>query len=224
VKTTSHWTVTKQSPKAGAHANTGGKITLTVIKTTAYIAKQTRSFYSQNYGSFHTTTHRGSGLEILAVPHGAKAAMAVATFDGAGAFTIVELGAGEVPTGRTLVSAARHYSGANALGLTSQKVSTTEIEINGRGKWSVTIEPVSKAPIVSVPITAMGDHVYLYSGPTAMWTVSSPGPTTFILNQISSSSYPNLAVNESGSWAGPIALQPGPSVIEIHSNGGWTIH
>jgi hypothetical protein len=57
-----------------------------------------------------------------------------------------------------------------------------------------------------------------------VWTVSSPGPTTFVFNQISSSSYPNLAVNESGNWAGPVALQPGPSVIEIHSNGAWTIH
>jgi hypothetical protein len=44
-----------------------------------------------------------------------------------------------------------------------------------------------------------------------------------MLNQISSGSYPNLAVDESGDWAGQVALQPGPSVIEVHSDGAWSI-
>ena len=220
----SQWTVTGQSPKPGAHATSGTKVVLTVIPTKVYIAQGVRSFYAQDYGTFTSREYSGSNTGTIVLPTGVAALTVKSVFSGSGAFTITELGSGGIPTGRTLVSATDSFSGYDAVGLEQPKVPTTELTVNGNGDWRITLIPIAAAPIISLPVSATGDHVYLYSGAAAMWTVSSPGPTTYILDQISSSSYPNLAVNESGNYAGRIALQPGPSVIEIHSNGPWSIH
>lgn len=219
-----NWTVAKQSPKAGMHLAVGSKVTLAVIKTTTYLAQGIRRFYSQDYGTFPAIIRTGTGDRTIALPKGITSAIVFSSYTGGGRFTVSELSAGNAATKRVLVNATKRYAGTQAFGLVSVKARTTAIRVSGSGTWRITIKPIAAVPIMAVPVKSTGDRVYLYSGPSAMWTVSSPGPTTFILNQISSSSYPNLAVNESGSWAGPVALQPGPSVIEIHSNGAWTIH
>jgi len=224
VGTPSKWTVVKQTPSAGTQAKASTRVVLTVITTTAYVAQGVRSFYSQNYGTFATITKNGSGPTTISFPSTVKSGIVTATFSGAGAFGIAELSTGNAATGRTLVNASGPYAGSNAFGLATLKNATTAIRVTGTGAWHITVAPISSAPILGVPAAATGDTVYLYSGLSATWTVSSPGPTTFMLNQISSSSYPNLAVDESGNWAGRVAIQPGPSVVEIHSNGAWTIH
>jgi PASTA domain len=223
VVTPSRWTVTKQSPKAGTSSKLGIAVTLTVVATADYVAQQVRSFYAQDYGSFPTITRTGTGSAIIALPSGLTAAIVKSTYSGVGSFRVTELAAKNVTTKRVVVSAKYSYSGTSAFGLVAVKARTAALEVSGIGSWKVIISPIASAPIIATPIAARGDHVYLYSGLSTTWTVRSPGPTTFMLNQISSSSYPNLAVNESGNWAGPVALQPGPSVIEIHSNGAWTI-
>jgi hypothetical protein len=224
VKKPSHWTVTKQSPKGRTHTSTRTKIVLTVVKTSVYLSQGVRSFYAQDYGTFPTISQAGTGTDVFLLPTGAGAAIVRASYSGGGTFSIVELGKGGIATNRVLVSASGPYAGATALGLTTVKVPTTAIRVTGSGSWRITIIPIASASVIATPAAGRGDRVYLYSGPPAIWTVSSPGPTTFMLDQISSSSSPNLAVNESGSWAGQIALQPGPSVVEIHSSGPWTIH
>lgn len=224
VKTPSHWTVTKQSPSAKSAAKTGTKITLSVITTSAYIAQGIRSFYAKDYGTFAAVSQTAKGTATIQLPKGIRAVLVVAKYTGVGKFTITELGKADAATKRTPVNVTGAYAGTIAVGLTSAKVPTTQIKVAGSGTWTVTLQPISAAPIIARPATGKGDFVYLYSGKAAIWTVSSPGHTTFVLNQISSGSYPNLAVDESGSWAGQIALEPGPSVIEIHSSGPWTIH
>ena len=224
VRTPSHWTVTKQSPRSRTHAKVGSRIILTVIKTSTYITQGVRKFYSQNYGRFAQISQGGTGTAVIQLPKGITSAIVRSDYSGGGRFTIAELGKGNVPTKRLLVSSTTDYLGSAALGLAQVKVPTTAIRVSGSGTWRVTIAPISSAPIIAVPTKGKGDRVYLYSGSSVTWTVSSPGATTFMLNQFSSSSYPNLAVDESGAWAGPVALQPGPSVVEIQSNGAWTIH
>jgi hypothetical protein len=223
VKTPSHWTVTKQSPSGRSTAKTGTKVTLSVITTTEYIAQGIRSFYAKDYGSFVPVSQTTKGTAIIHLPKGIKAALVIASYTGVGKFTITELGAGNVVTTRVPVNATGSYSGTVALGLTSVKVPTTEIRVSATGTWRVTLEPISSAPIIALPVSGKGDFVYLYSGKAAIWIVSSPGHTTFALNQFSSGSYPNLAVDENGNWTGQIALEPGPSVVEIHSTGTWKI-
>jgi hypothetical protein len=223
VKSPAHWTVTKQSPKAKSNAKVGTKVTLNVITTAAYIAQGIRSFYAKDYGSFTAITQSGKGTATIQLPKRIRAELVVASYSGGGKFSVTELGAGNVATKRTPVSVTGSYSGSVALGLTSAKVRTTEIRVSGAGAWRITIEPISSSPIIERPVTRKGDYVYLYSGKAAIWTVASPGHTKFVLNQISSGSYPNLAVDESGNWAGKVAIEPGPSVVEIHSNGTWTI-
>jgi hypothetical protein len=224
LKTASHWTITKQSPKGGSHVRIGSKIVLSVVKSSVYASRGVRSFYAKDYGTFTPIAQGGTGGQTFDLPAGITAALVVWSYSGGGHLTITELGKGDLPTGRVLVKSASSPRRMDALGLSKSKVPTTAIEVNGTGKWRVTIEPIASAPIIATPAAATGDGVYLYSGPAKIWTVSSPGQTTFMLNQISSGSNPNLAVDESGSWAGQVALQPGPSVVEIHSNGAWTIH
>jgi hypothetical protein len=224
LKTPSHWTVTSQSPKGKSNAKAGSRVTLNVILTTVYIAQRIRSFYSKDYGTFTASAHTGAGSTTFAFPKGIQSLLVVATHSGSGSFSITELGAGNLSTKRVPVSVKGSYSGMVALGLSSAKVRTTAIRISGSGTWHVTLEPIAAAPIIAIPASGTGDHVYLYSGKAAIWKVSSPGPTIFALNQFSSGSYPNLAVDESGNWSGPVALEPGPSVVEIHSNGAWSIH
>jgi hypothetical protein len=224
VKKPSHWTVTKQSPEGRSHAPTSTKVILTVLKTSVYLSQGVRSFYAQNYGSFPAISQGGSGTDVFLLPTGITSAIVRATYSGGGTFGIVELGKGGIATNRTLVAASGSYGGTIALGLTKVKVPTTAIRVTGSSSWRITIIPIASAPILTTSAAGRGDRVYLYSSLSAIRTVSSPGPTNFTLNQISSSSFPNLAVNESGSWSGPIALQPGPSVVEIRSNGPWTIH
>ena len=223
VKTPAHWTVTRQSPKAKTHAARGTKVVLTVVLTSVYESRAIRSFYVSDYGTLPTISEAGSGSATISLPAGIQAVLVKATYAGGGTFRLVELGKGGVTTKRVLATATGSYRGALAVGLTKVAVPTTAIRVTGSGGWNITITPISKAAILTMPATGTGDRVYLYSGPSIIRTASSPGPTSFMLNQISSSSAPNQAIDESGNWTGQIVLQAGPSVIEIHSTGSWTI-
>jgi hypothetical protein len=194
-----------------------------VVKTSVYLSKGARSFYAEDYGTFSAVSIGGSGAGIVAFPHGITALIVKASHPGSGAFRVSELGTGGLSTGRVPISVTGAYHGGVAIGLTRARMPTTSIRITGIGAWRITLVPVAAARVLTRTTRGTGDQVLLYSGPTAIWTVSSPGPTTFVLNQISSSSLPNHAVDESGNWAGKIGLQPGPSVIEISSNGSWAV-
>ncbi|HEX4442149.1 MAG TPA: PASTA domain-containing protein [Galbitalea sp.] len=219
----SRWTVTAQSPKGKARAAVRSKITLTVVKTSVYLAQGARSFYAEDYGTFSPISKSGPGTKTFSFPHGIASLIVRASHPGAGSFRVSELGKGEMSTGRSPIAVSGSYHGGVAIGLTKVRVRTTAIQVSGTGSWHITLIPVASAAVISFPSSGTGDQVFLYSGAASIRTVSSPGPTTFVLNQISSSSSPNLAVNESGNWTGKIGLQPGPSVIEIHSTGTWSI-
>ena len=219
----SKWTVTAQSPKGKTHVVVGSKITLTVVKTSAYLAQGARTFYAEDYGTFSPISKSGTGTKTFTFPHGIASLIVKASHPGAGSFRVSELGKGGVSTGRVPVAVSGSYHGGVAIGLSKVKIRTTAIRVSGVGSWHITLIPVASARVISFPSSGTSDQVFLYSGPASIRTVSSPGPTTFMLNQISSGSFPNLAVNESGSWVGKIGLQPGPSVVEIHATGTWSV-
>jgi hypothetical protein len=219
----SRWTVTAQSPKGKARVAAGSRITLTVMKTSKYLAQGARSFYAEDYGTFSPISKSGSGTKIFTFPHGIASLIVKASHPGAGSFRVSELGKGGMSTGRAPIAVSGSYHGGVAIGLTKVKIRTTAIQVSGTGSWHITLIPVASAAVISFPSSGTGDQVFLYSGAASIRTVSSPGPTTFMLNQISSSSSPNLAVNESGNWTGKIGLQPGPSVVEVHSTGTWSV-
>lgn len=223
VKNAAHWTVTGQSPKGHSRAKPGTTVTLKVVKTSVYLSQGARSFYAKDYGTFTPVGSGSSGTSTMLLPKGVRALLLRVSYSGAGRFQVTELDKNGAPTSRVPINTTGSYSGLVAIGLTPSKAPTAQIRISGTGHWNILMLPIAQAPIISTPIRDTGDHVYLYSGPSAIWTVSSPGPTKFVLGQTSSSSFPNLAVDESGNWAGKIALEPGPSVIQISSNGSWAI-
>ena len=185
-------------------------------------AAVTGNFYSDEFGTFRTTTRSGRGDAVVALPAGARAGIVTATHTGSSNFSVNVLNARNQATGDLLVNEIGSYKGTTAFGLSSFSDAPRKLEVTADGRWTLRIAPMSTAPLLRLPSSTTGDRVYRYEGPVADWRLTHNGDSNFAVIQYGPYGYPDLAVNEIGAYKGVVAMQGGPSVVVVTADGTWT--
>ena len=144
------------------------------------------------------------------------------THRGSSNFAVNVLDSSNQPTGDLLVNEIGSYSGTTAYGLTSLTGDSVKLKVTADGRWTIKIAPVASAPLLGADATGRGDKVFRYDGAAADWAISHKGSANFVINQIGGF-FPNLAVNEIGSYKGVVPLTDGPSVITVMADGSWSL-
>lgn len=179
-----------------------------------------QAWADETFGTFAPVSQTGTGDDLVTLPEGATAAVVTATHDGEANFAIAGLDASNQSSGELLVNTIGAYSGSTALGATALGT-TTSLQVTADGNWSVTIAPLSTAPLL--PSSGTGDGVFLYDGPASPLTATHDGDANFVIVQDTGSTFElGVLVNEIGAYSGTVPLGAGPSVVTIMANGNWT--
>ncbi len=123
-----------------------------------------------------------------------------------------------------LVNTIGSYSGKKAIDVTDGST-TSELTIKATGAWKVTVGGLDQATQATgaAPITGKGDDVIMLSGNTTTAAITNHGDQNFIVQATpADGGYPDLAVNEIGSYTGTVPLAA-PALVQVTSDGSWTI-
>ena len=211
------------SPAAGgASAAASSGPTAGALASAAAVSTPTPKpdWYVSTYGTFAPTTVSGTTDQVIPVPAGAKAGIITASFTGTANFIIGGLDSGNQPTADGTVNTIGNYTGSVPFGLVGLGNPTTSFQVTGKGKWTITIAPMSSA--APLPASGTGSGVFKYDGPAKSWTLSHTGQANFIVQQYTADPMPGLGVNEIGSYSGTVPGLAGPSIVEIQADGTWT--
>lgn len=178
--------------------------------------------YNSEYGAFKTVSKNGRGDATIALPKGGLAGIVTLTHRGSSNFAVNVLDSSNQPTGDLLVNEIGNYSGTTAYGLNSLTGDSVKLQITADGPWTIKIAPVSSAPLLGSNTKGRGDKVFRYDGAAADWAISHKGSANFVVSQVGGI-FPNLAVNEIGSYKGVVPLTDGPSVITLMADGSWSL-
>lgn len=162
----------------------------------------------ETFGTFAPQTQTGTGDNLVALPVGATVAVVTATHDGQANFAISALDAQNQSTGELLVNTIGPYQGSTVLGSLGLAEPTT-LQVTADGAWSITVAPLSTAPMLAPAGT--GDAVFLYDGPAGALTVTHDGDGNFVVVEDTGSFLElGLLVNEIGPYSGTVPLSAVP--------------
>jgi uncharacterized protein DUF2510 len=98
---------------------------------------------------------------------------------------------------------------------------TARLKIEYPGTWTVVLRPIDAAPeFISQP-AGKGDRVFKYLGEAQGLKVTNRGSGNFIVETYGDEG--DLLVNEIGNYSGEVVLGAGPELIQIQSDGHWTL-
>lgn len=163
-----------------------------------------------------TKTFNGAGDDIVSVD--LKGVPAVVTFDcpACSSNTVLKSNGAD----SLLVNEIGAYSGAHIVD-TRKTSATTELEVNAVGAWTITVADLSTVKPSAGPVSGHGDTVVYLAGNTSKAAITNTGQSNFVVIGYGSS-FPQLAVNEIGSYSGTVRLT-GPAFVQVESSGDWTI-
>lgn len=124
-----------------------------------------------------------------------------------------------------LVNEIGAYTGQHLINARSTGSMTTQIQVNAKGKWKLTLtEGLDSAAHKSegAPVSGKGDAVVVFRSNASKADVTYKGDQNFVVMVYSADSGSDLAVNEIGSYSGKVLLD-GPAVVQVESSGDWTI-
>jgi hypothetical protein len=177
--------------------------------------------YKKAYGTFESFSRQGKTSTVIKLPAAVKTGIIIATYRGSSEFSIEGLDSANQQNGDLPVYHYGAYSGTTAFGLDSY-TTTRALRVTGTGAWSLTVKQMSRAPFLTK--TGRGDHVYLSGAKARNVRITNRGEGYFGVFQTPlSQGYSNLVVNEIGPWTGVVPLVKGPSVIQVQSDGAWSI-
>lgn len=164
------------------------------------------------YGTFDAVSQSGRGDSVVALPAGFTGALVTATHSGSSNFVIFVLDSENQET-ELLVNEIGAYSG------TTFCPAGSNLKITADGSWTITIAPVSTAPLMSAAASGKGDSALLYDGGTAIWKITHDGESNFVVMNTND----GLLINEIGVYTGIIPVSSGPDLVVITADGNWTI-
>ena len=180
-----------------------------------------QSWADDAFGTFEVVSQTGSGDNLVTLPAGATAGIVTATHDGSSNFSISVLDAANASTGQLLVNTIGAYNGTTEYGFSSFGEDAT-LQITADGNWSLTIAPISAAPVLAA--SGAGDGVFLYEGSAGKLTATHDGSSNFaIIEETDELFNMGLLVNEIGPYSGTVPLSSGPSAIVVSADGNWTL-
>jgi TM2 domain-containing membrane protein YozV len=163
-----------------------------------------------------TKTFTGAGDDIVSVD--LMGLPAVVTFDcpACSSNTVLKSNGAD----SLLVNEIGVYSGSHIVD-TRKTSATSELEVAAVGAWTITVADLSTVKPSAGPVSGHGDTVVYLSGKTTKAAITNAGPSNFVVIGYGSS-YPQLAVNEIGSYSGTVRLTA-PAFVQVESSGDWTI-
>lgn len=175
--------------------------------------------FDEMFGTFAIVTETGSGDTVITLPD-AAAGRVTATHSGSANFVINVLDAANEMSGDLLVNTIGSYAGTTAWGLSALSDEGVKLQVVADGAWTIELAPISAAPVIEPSTQGEGDIVLLLDGAAADWAVTHDGDRNFVVLQVGDG-FPNLAVNEIGSYSGTVPLLGGPTVISVMADGAW---
>jgi hypothetical protein len=171
-----------------------------------------------NYGVFEPFTVEGSGEQFIDLPVEALAGLVTATSEATDEFTIVGLDSGDQPVD-LLVKEPGPYSGTTFY---SDEVSGKVARLQVAGEtWTVTVSPVASAPEFAGSATGTGDAVLLYPEKASALQVGHDGKRKFVVSMDGNGQ--GIVVETVGAHEALVEVLPGPAILLITADGGWSI-
>jgi len=118
-----------------------------------------------------------------------------------------------------LVNAIGAYSGSYLID-TEEGSATSRFTIKADSAWTLVIEDPSSVTPSNGVAKGHGDQVVFLDGTSTKAAVTNKGEGNFVV-QGYGGDFPELAVNEIGSYSGTVELTAG--FIQVISEGDWTI-
>ena len=168
--------------------------------------------------------YHGTGDKVLSIKLFDPATPEIMKFTNVGDqnnVTVYELDA-QLQQGDLAVNTIGSYAGTVLINKKGQ--GTTRLQIQGAGKWTVTLLPLSAAARFSSAYSGRSDNVLIYTGPLGVMTFVSRGTTDNVtVDAFDSSGNDDLAVNDIGAFSTQHPIQPGPILLAIQSSGSYSI-
>ncbi|MGL4176159.1 MAG: hypothetical protein ACRCSN_08785 [Dermatophilaceae bacterium] len=178
--------------------------------------------YDETFGAFAVVKKSGKGDAVIALPTNAAAGLVTMTHKGSSNFAVTVLDAANQQTADLLANEIGSYVGTAAFGLSGLGGEPAKLKVTADGSWTVAISPISSAKPLNATHRGKGATVLRYDGDAGDWKVAHQGSSNFAVNQVGGE-FPNLAVNEIGSYSGTVPLSGGPSVVAITADGTWSL-
>jgi hypothetical protein len=174
--------------------------------------------YDEAFGTFKAFTKSGRGDSVVKFPSEIQGGILVATHKGSSNFIVHALDSGNQDVDG-LVNEIGRYSGTVMIGESSDEAAA-KLKIEADGAWTITLKPVSQAPLWKAKMAGKGDGVFLYEMPAADLAFTHKGDSNFIVHAIGNGD--GGLINEIGAYKGTVPVSDGPAVITIRADGSWT--
>ena len=165
--------------------------------------------------------YRGHGDTLLRIakPGDGPALVTIAGHGSADNFAVTSLDS-SLQEVDLLVNVIGAYSGTRLIDAQDGQ-HTARLRIEYGGSWTVVVRPVAAAPQLSTTATGKGDAVLLYLGAAQGLSITNRGSSNFAVTSYGDNG--DLLVNEIGSYSGEVAIGAGPELIQVESDGRWTM-
>jgi len=100
---------------------------------------------------------------------------------------------------------------------------TTALEIDASGPWSVTLRSTRSATEMGRVASGSGDTVFLYTGPAGVATLRGGTANKVFRVQTLERGFPRLVLTHLGTYSGTKPWPAGPVLVEVHTTGRWSI-
>lgn len=181
---------------------------------------------SPTTASFAAITLEGTGKKVprFTIPAN-SAAIAEATYSGAGTFAITSVAA-DGNTNDLLVNTTGAYEGTVLFDASGEQ--TVAFEVDATGAWTIVVKPVSSARIWdgTATLTGNGDDVVQISpASTGLVTLDLDykGERNFAVTAIAGEADDaDLLANATGTFTGQVLLPPGSLLLTVRASGPWS--
>jgi hypothetical protein len=188
---------------------------------------QARSAFDKEFGSFPAISKEGTRSAVIDLPAGVGGCMVASAYGGFGNFSVRAYD-GSNRDLRLLALADGPYKGAllvfSAFGITRDPGDqVAKIKVHADGPWTVTVSPVSAAPLMTDESVGTLDDVHMYLGKASTFSATNKGTSTFEVGTFDASGGGTTLVSGVGDCAGTARSGEGPFLVEVMSDGSWTI-
>lgn len=161
----------------------------------------------------------GTGQQVVELPEGNQRVVVHATADGEGLFALNALDSeGDYVEDLAFSPPGTPYDGLQLIVTPIDEV--VAIEVKAKGDWTLELLQSDQVPVVEDEFAGTGDSVVQYDGAGGEATVASDGRGRFSV-QAEDGRY--VVPETNGPYAGTETVQSGPVLIEVRSQGSWTV-
>lgn len=178
----------------------------------------------ERYGMFAPRNYSGSGDEVIDLGAALDFGIVRADMRGSGNNIVWAMDSAREDTD-LLVNTIGAHSGTSLFGAMHSQAARY-LEVQADGPWSLQVRDIRYAAEFGGSSSGSVDEVLLYGGAAGTLSASYSGDANFIVLEHFRGRYgdeSDLLFNEIGAYSGAATLNAGPAVIEVISDGPWSL-